>query len=313
MKTVLFLFGKELGDKKLFTDHKYQKSYEMLYEMAEKKDLRFCRAAYQWYDRQKNIFPYAWTYENRRWKKLKNVKPDLIYDKTKLTASCQLLKEKLGKHHRIINDPDFTLLAGHKLYTSLLLPEFFKKYYKVETRAQLEKAVKKIPGRKIVLKPAIGSGGDEIIIVDSAKWKSVKIKKPMLVQEFIDSSGGIEGITKGMHDLRLVFINDELIYAYTRIPARGSYLANVAQGGKMFIVEKRDLPENVRPLVKEVQKTFNIFHPKIYTIDLMFDKKKRPWIVEMNTMPGVYFYPEQRKWQDKFYLSLISVFKTILT
>ena len=41
----------------------------------------------------------------------------------------------------------------------------------------------------------------------------------------------------------------------------------------------------------------------------MFDEKQFPWIVELNTMPGLYFSPDQTQWMKKIYLKLIKLFK----
>jgi glutathione synthase/RimK-type ligase-like ATP-grasp enzyme len=139
-----------------------------------------------------------------------------------------------------------------------------------------------------------------------------KLEEKTIAQDFIDSSRGICGIVNGTHDLRLVFINEELIYCYIRQPQNGSLLANISQGGQMTIVEPREVPKNILLLAKDVQKVFRQYPIKIYTIDLILDKKQRPWIVELNTMPGMYFCDDQKKWMDKFYLELIKTFKKII-
>ena len=41
----------------------------------------------------------------------------------------------------------------------------------------------------------------------------------------------------------------------------------------------------------------------------MFDENKRPWIVEMNSMPGLFFTPEERPHIIELYEELIEVFK----
>ena len=43
----------------------------------------------------------------------------------------------------------------------------------------------------------------------------------------------------------------------------------------------------------------------------MFDEKKRPWIVEFNSMPGLYFTPEEKSSMLKMYQELLKVFKKI--
>ncbi|OGI25059.1 MAG: hypothetical protein A3J76_02390 [Candidatus Moranbacteria bacterium RBG_13_45_13] len=310
MKKVLILFDEERwGNKNLFADKKYQHCYEYFYKLARKRGIFMCRASYQWYDSKKRIFKYAWTFQKNEWERIFNIKPDLLYDKTKFSPKVHYRKEQMAENYKIVNDIEFTLLAGHKFFASLVVPEFFKKYHKVSNLKELKEATVKIGGEKIVLKPAIGSGGENVIIIDKKKAANLKINKPFLVQEFIDSSTGIKGITKNTHDLRLVFANNGLIYSYIRVPAKGSLLANIAKGGTMHIVPRKKIPKSVFPVVRKVQEVFSFYHPKTYTIDLMFDEKQKPWIVELNTMPGIYFTSDQKKWQDRFYLDLIKIFK----
>jgi glutathione synthase/RimK-type ligase-like ATP-grasp enzyme len=132
------------------------------------------------------------------------------------------------------------------------------------------------------------------------------------LQEFIDSSLGVPGISSGLHDLRLVFVNNKLIYSYIRKPQKGSFLANLSQGGSLVIIPSKKLPQSLFPIVKYVQQTFATFNPKIYSIDFMFDKKKRPWIVELNSMPGLFFTPAEKKFMFAMYKELLRIFKKSL-
>jgi D-alanine-D-alanine ligase-like ATP-grasp enzyme len=45
----------------------------------------------------------------------------------------------------------------------------------------------------------------------------------------------------------------------------------------------------------------------------MFDEKRKPWIVELNSMPGMYFEPGQEKTRKYFYKELLKVFKRELS
>jgi D-alanine-D-alanine ligase-like ATP-grasp enzyme len=115
-----------------------------------------------------------------------------------------------------------------------------------------------------------------------------------------------------MHDLRLVFVNDKLIYSYIREPKDGSYLANLAQGGKLIIVPKSKLPKALNPIVKYINETLSSFKNRIYAIDFMFDEKGKPWIVELNSMPGLFFTPEEKPYMMEMYKELLNLFKAIL-
>jgi len=311
MKKVLILFGKtSIKNKTPFKNDKYRICYEYFYDLARENELDFYRASYAWYDPDKKIFKYAWTYKNGKWQKVKNIIPDIIYDKATPSLESHYFKSVIGMSFKILNDPRFTLLANNKFYTSLLFPKYFKKSYRVSTKKELSELVNIFDTKKVVLKPTRGSGGDGVKIINKKEISSLgRLESGIIAQEFVDSSNGIDGITEGTHDLRLVFVNNELIYCYIRQPKKGSLLANVSQGGSMQIIGRQEMPTSIHQLIDDVQSTFNQYPQKIYTIDLIFDKNQRPWIVELNTMPGIYFYPEQKKWQDRLYIGIINLLK----
>lgn len=310
MKKILILFGHSDWKKKtIFSDGKYQKAYEYLYELAEKKDVKMYRASYAWYDKKNKVFKYAWTFENGKWKRVKKVSPDIIWDKAKSSIEAYYIKSVIKESHIIVNDPEFTHFVNNKYLASLIFPAHFKKYYKVENDRDLELVGKEIESDKVVVKPIKGSGGEGVEIFDKENIPDFSVEKTLIAQEFVDSSYGIEDIVDGVHDLRLVFINDNLVYSYVREPAEGSLLANVSKGGTMKIVEEQELPESVFELVKDVKEKFSFYNPKIYTIDLIFDENQKPWIIEFNTMPGIYFSEGQEEWRDKMYNKLIEALK----
>lgn len=109
-----------------------------------------------------------------------------------------------------------------------------------------------------------------------------------------------------------MFVNDSLIYSYIRSPQPHSYLANLAQGGSLLIVPAEKLPDSLTPIIEHSRKTFSSFNPKIYTIDVMFDETERPWVVELNSMPGLYFTPEEKPSMERLYAELLTVFQNKL-
>lgn len=321
MKTVMILFGKSRWDKsKPFSNEKYMYSYEYFYSLCQKNSIRICRASYQWYDYKKKIFKYAWVFEskNKKWKRVYNIKPDLIFDKTKSNPESFLKSSLIKNDYPFFNSMEFTKIVDNKLATSLLFPEYSKKSTIINDFNHLLFFLKKLPdGKKLVLKPINLSGGKNVFIGSKAeiikiiKEQGVKISD-WILQDFIDSSLGIQGIMKGVHDLRLVVIDDKIIYSYYRKPASGSLLANLAQGGSMEIVPIEKLPKRIIPIFEKAKIIFSEFEHKIYALDVMFDEKQNPWIVELNSMPGMYFAKGQEKIRSYFYKNLLAVFKNIL-
>ncbi len=309
----MILFGKSNWQKaKPFANKDYQYSYEYFYDLCQKNNIQMYRASYQWYDYKKHFFKYAWIFEGKggKWKKVTNIKPDIIYDKTKARREVYYKKELIRKNYLFLNDLEFTQLIDDKLTTSLLFPKWSKKNWLVKNLTDLKHFLPNIKTSLVVLKPLTESGGKGIQILKKTETlKKAHIDQPYLLQEFIDSSHGVPNVSSHIHDLRLVFINDKNIYAYIREPAQGSYLANLAQGGKLIIVPKNKLPQSLNPIIKQVNETFKTFFPRIFAVDFMFDKKKRPWIVEFNSMPGLYFTPEEKSSMFKMYQELLKVFK----
>ena len=313
MKKVLILFGKSNWKKsRPFENRDYQYFYEYFYTLCKKNGIQMYRASYEWYDYKKNIFKYAWIYEgeNVKWKRVFNIKPDLIYDKTVARLEVYYKKELISKKYRLINNREFTQIIDDKLIISLIFKNWSKKSWLINNKNELKNLVSQIKTNKIVLKPLLGSGGKGIKILNKKNLlQKAVIDQVYLAQEFIESSRGIPGVSKGRHDLRLVMVNEKIVYAYIREPHEGGYLANLAQGGTLTIVPLPKLPKSVMPIILHANEIFKIFEPRIYSIDFMFDKKKRPWVIELNSMPGLYFTPSEKPSMIKMYKELLLVFK----
>jgi len=316
MKKVMLLFGKSDWRKaKPFSNKDYQYSYEYFYTLCKNQGIQMYRASYEWYDYKKNLFKYAWIYEgaSANWKKVYNIKPDLIYDKTKASTEAYSRKELIEIAYPFINDLDFTKLIDDKFITGLLFSKWSKKNWLVKNNNAIQEALRNIHSKKFVLKPLSESGGKGIYILGKNKLAELpKINSPYILQEFIDSSRGVPGVSHKMHDLRLVCINDKIIYSYIREPKKGSFLANLAQGGSLFIVPRKKLPKSIFPVIQQANELFSTFSPRVYSIDFMFDKNKKPWIVELNSMPGLYFSPEEKPYMIEMYKELLAVFKNKL-
>ena len=219
----------------------------------------------------------------------------------------------MGKNYSFINNQLFTRLIDDKFTTSLIFEKWSKKNWLIKNKEELKKILPKIKTSKIVIKPLMESGGNGVqILTKKEATKKANVQEIKLVQEFINSSKGVPGVSTSMHDLRVVMINEKIIYAYIREPQKGSYLANLAQGGSLKIVPNENLPKTILPIVDFANTAFASFRPRIFCIDFMFDENKKPWIVELNSMPGLFFTPEEKTSMLKMYTELLRVFKFVL-
>lgn len=312
MKKVLILFGTSSWEKSLpFANKDYQYSYEHFYSLCQENGVRVYRASYQWYDYKNHFFKYAWVYtgEGARWKRVKNIKPNLIYDKTKARMEIYYKKSLIAEHYPFVNDLRFTQMVDDKFITSKLFSEWSKESFIARNNSELQKILPHIKTPLVVIKPVNESGGKGIHITSKNIAKKIILNSEHIVQEFIDSSYGVPGIGGSTHDLRLVFINKAVIYAYIREPKGGALLANLAQGGSLKIVPLKLIPASISPIIQRAHKIFESFAPRVYTIDIMFDTNRKPWVVELNSMPGLYFTPEEKPSMIKMYRSLLQMFK----
>ena len=134
--------------------------------------------------------------------------------------------EQLPKNVKVVNNPVSVRNVSEKFYSVNFLkympPTIFTKNIE-----EIKKFVKKY--KKIVIKPIHGYGGKNILFVNKS-INQIKvlnyIKKfgHIMVQKFIPQ------VTKG--DKRVFIINGLVKGAIQRVPRKGSFVSNLAQGGK---------------------------------------------------------------------------------
>ncbi len=134
--------------------------------------------------------------------------------------------EQLPKNVKVINNPVSVRNVSEKFYSVNFLkympPTIFTKNIE-----EIKKFLKKY--KKIVIKPIHGYGGKNILFVNKS-INQIKvlhyIKKfgHIMVQKFIPQ------VTKG--DKRVFIINGLVKGAIQRVPRKGSFVSNLAQGGK---------------------------------------------------------------------------------
>ncbi len=312
-KTILILYTAHHAPLDVpFSDKKYQRCYEALYTIGESMGLHLCRAPLTWYNEKDNRFDRTWEFSHGQWKISGPVVPDLVLDRTRGYSDTDPIRRLIAHRFLFIHDPAFTRLANDKYGVARLLPQYFKPYQKVETVTELQEAISTIPGDMIVIKPNVGSGGEGVHILNKADISKIDIHYPAIIQEFIDNSKGVPGLSCTYHDLRLMFIDDELTYSYIRTPRPGSLLANIAQGGSMDFVPKEKIPSSLQPIIDATRELFSIFPDKLYTIDTIFDETGKPWIVEFNSMPGMFFPEEEKVLMQEVYTKFLNKLKNIL-
>lgn len=252
---------------------------------------------------ENGIFDGAWRYERGKFEIINcKLKINLVYDR-----SGGIRFPVRGDNLRVVNCLDFKILAWDKYKTYGQIGEFMPKTFWF-------KDLERIKTDWVVVKPYNGLEGIGIYIgpAMALKKKNLLAGKKYIVQEFVDTSGGLVGIASGTHDLRVVVVNGGVVWCHIRTPAEGKLLANRAQGGTLTEVDYANVPPPVKKIVEIISKKFyQEYDNPIFSLDFGVDRKDKPWIFEINDLIG--FPRWEMKNRDKFLNALVENFKLKIT
>lgn len=256
------------------------------------------------------IFDGAWEYKNGKFYLRKNeLKMDLVYDR-----SGGVDFPRGGDGLLVVNRGDFKILCWDKWATYKMIGHYMPKTFLLTKEKDIEKILPKIKTDFVVLKPFNGLKGFGVFIgpkENAKKFRFAKGYTKYIAQEFVDTKNGIKGITPGLHDLRVVVVNGEVVWCHVRVPLEGTYLANAAQGGNITEVDYKKVPEEIKKVVSEISEIFNREYDKpVFSLDFGIDTDGTPKIFETNDQIG--FPKWEMKNRDKFLFALIENFKNKL-
>lgn len=190
----------------------------------------------------------------------------------------------------MFNTIPFKKMCSNKWNTYALFGQYMAKSMHVDSLKDLQSLLKAFPvDEYIVVKPSLGIKGNGVVIdkPGNISLGDTVDGKSYLLQEFVDTSRGISGIVDGVHDLRIVIVNSEIIMAMVRVPAQGSLLSNVNQGGNIWEVSLDVIPENIMSIVLDIKKTIaSDFGLATYSLDFGVDISGKPFLFEISDRHG---------------------------
>lgn len=282
-------------DQMPFIEPTYNASYKRLSEFASLReiDIRFVFGKENYEDGQ---FKSYWKFKQEELVQNNHpFRPDLVVVQTR-------------EHPHFKNRVNNELLEGicrDKFKTSQTFPEYSKQTIILNENAKQE--IKNFNTDLVTIKPRYGALGEDINFIKKDEFENHQYKGEYIAQEFIDSKEGIPGLVNQRHELRLFIFSGVIKAAYLRIPKQDSYLSNIAQGAIAKQINLFEIPETVIELKNIVDNKFMTVKPRLYTIDVMFENKK-PWIVELNDMPGMPDISVQPL-TDTFLKAMLDLFK----
>lgn len=304
-KNLVFVHGGSPLKKKAPCSEKTEEAYKILFEMGEERGFHCVWTGLK-YLKKRGFSAYVDVYKGKWRKRRKLIKPDYIEDKSMFKFERMKLKEQMASMAPFLNPPQIHALGGDKILCSLAFPEVMLPFRLANNTAELREVLKAMKSSKrVVIKSPHGICGVGVDIVSMSKAKRMKIKKPKMVQPFIDTSKGIPGLFTGIHDIRLVFLGNKLVQAYIRTPKPGQLKANIAQGGSRIYLKLKDVPKELKKMASVFQNRFKSYANTMYSVDFLYDEKGKPKVVEINHNPTFEMTPGHEKQLRQFYTAFL--------
>jgi glutathione synthase/RimK-type ligase-like ATP-grasp enzyme len=256
------------------------------------------------------IFNGGWHFYQGKFKIIHEpIRVDLVYDRTGGLAFPPLENDR---KMIVVDNRDFKKICWNKYLTYKEIGKFMPKTFWVGQKINLSNVLLKIKTDWVVLKPASGLMGIGIFIGPKDKALKFRFKKKYansyIAQEFLDTSCGIKGITKGVHDLRAVIVNKKIVWSHVRVPPKGKHTANAAQGGTLREISLDKLPNSVKQIVREISPLFyKKYDNPLFSLDFGITKEG-PKVIEINDTIG--FPKPKMRARDNFLKELIKNFTT---
>ncbi len=204
---------------------------------------------------------------------------DVIFNKGRLETNDDI---------PVLNCRKIKETCDNKWLTYQKFSEYCPKTFFVTTIDELHAILDQITTPYTVFKPYLGAEGIGVKIKEKQYFtqSSTSLLFPGVVSEFLDTSGGIQDIVDGIHDLRLAIFDGEVLFSYVRTPPKGSLLANVAQGGTLHMVDLKRLPQELFTIARNIDLEFSECGHRFYSIDFGYTTDG-PKIIEMNSEVGL--------------------------
>lgn len=147
---------------------------------------------------------------------------------------------------------------------------------------------------EIVVKDKFGAGGDNIfkvgennVVSKISEILSENKKNSFVIQPFTKFGKGYgKGTFKGFVDIRIIFLDGNIIQSYIRKPSEGDFRCNEHQGGKLEYVSFNKLPKKVTTTSLKISKLLNK-EALLYALDFIISDSGNVYLMEGNSQPGI--------------------------
>ena len=253
-----------------------------------------------------NTYTVGWLYEKGSFVKCsKIIKPYSVFDKSVKTIFPN------SNEKNVLNTSAFKALLSNKWEVYKTLTRYFPETLLVSNNNELMQVTNIFNSKDVlVVKPLDGMKGHGIGFFEGNDIEGIKCHiesypgHNFILQRFIETSKGIKGITNRRHDLRLVCINNKVVWSHVRMPQGNELKANVAGGGNIEDVDLILLPKLALEIVEAISSVFSEkYNNPMFSVDFGFEDNK-PYIFELNDQTIGFPRPEM-KTKNRFLNELV--------
>lgn len=282
------------NQEKPFSNDELNEAYELFSEIASGKDNKLFISRFDSCNGGK--LDYAYVFNNGSWKQVENVDFDAVYDKYRFDEETIQVKKEMEEEFPVINTFDLEEICKDKFLTYREFPDSVPPTYE-PTEENVQKVIEDF-GRA-VLKPRFDFGGKGIEIVENISEAEHIGEPDYIVQAFIDTTEGIDDLEfEGVHDLRIIGVSGEPVLSFVRTQDEG-LISNVSQGGELNFIDLEGVPASAFDLFEKVAERFEGYEPNVFALDIAFDGENRPWVLEINSKPGLKVYGDEETKERK--------------
>lgn len=279
MKTIAVFFDDPAFDGPPFQDADRKQSYLDLASAlwAKGGQMRIVRgmATYA----AKTTFTGGWEFDGAQFNRTDSaLTSDLVWNRGRFRGEADI---------PLINDPELERICNEKYATFELFREYCPDTAIARGASELNDLFLRHEGRMVVCKPLEGERGSGVFIGKPNQLPRARIELPCIVQEYIDTSGGIPGIVDGVHDFRILSLAGTIAACTVRTPPPGEYVASVALGGSMAVVPIGSIPLEAKAIFSDVDARLDRFAKRAYALDLGYARDGRWRIIELNAKPAL--------------------------
>ncbi len=291
MRKVIFFSGspRQALDIRPFDYGKKNKTYEKIFDklIALDTDTYFARTVAS-YHPQERSFLASWKYVgNGNYEVIKEeIVPDYVWDRS---GTSQFPPDDMTN---VLNIRDFKLLVNDKWATYEKISKFMPLSALIESVDDIGNALKMFSNDDwVIIKPATGMKGNNVKKIKPELNDIIQAFKEIgsksVLQAFVDTSGGIPEVCDGIHDLRIVYLNQKIIWSAYRVPSNDDFRANVALGGIIRELPKEKIPPEVIAIGHEIgSKLSDDYDRPLFSIDFGIGRHG-PIIFELNDTIGL--------------------------